>query len=219
MGNTILKTAVAPQEAARTESPPEFTAATSPDATGLRRLSRRISIAQAWLGAAFLLSLPLFNLWHPSQFPWHATLHALSAVGMVVFGSYAGHHAIYLLRGVGSRLAVIRRSCYGCVGLSALAVVSGNWAYMPYRGEGGARQRLLASAPFFHSVLMEFKEFICLMPLLLYVAATFLLRYYGAQAARDNRVASAIGVLLITAWAFLIAGAVAGISIAKVEFL
>jgi hypothetical protein len=66
---------------------------------------------------------------------------------------------------------------------------------------------------------MEFKEFICLLPLPLYVSAAFLLRQYGAQAARDNRVGAAIGVLLIAAWAFLITGAVAGISIAQVQFL
>lgn len=202
-----------------TESSAQSSTALSADSARVRQLSKSISIAQAWLGGALLLLLPLLNLWHPSDFPWHATLHALSAVSMVVLGSYMGHHAIYLLRGVGSRLAAIRRLSYWCVGLSALAVVSGNWAYMPYRGDGGARQRLLASAPFFHSVLMEFKEFICLMPLPLYVGATFLLRYYGARAARDSRIAAVIGVLLITAWAFLIGGAVAGISIAKVQFL
>ncbi|MDR3419130.1 MAG: hypothetical protein P4L83_23385 [Nevskia sp.] len=185
----------------------------------VRQLSRRISVAQAWLGAGLLLLWPLFNLWHPSNFPWHATLHALSAVGMVVFGSYAGHHAIYLMRGAASRLPAIRRLSLWCVGLSALAVVSGNWAYMPYRGTGGARQRLLDTAPFFHNVLMEFKEFICLMPLPLYIGAAFLLWYYDTRAAQDQRIASVIGVLLITAWAFLIAGAIAGMSIAKVQFL
>ena len=189
------------------------------DSAEVRQLSRHIAVAQAWLGAALLFAIPLFNYLRPTDFPWHATLHALSAVGMVVLGGYAGHHAIYLLRGAVVRIPIIRRLSYWCVGLSALAIVSGNWAYLPYRGTGGARQRLLAAAPFFHNVLMEFKEFICLLPLPLYVSAAFLLRQYGAQAARDNRVGSAIGVLLITAWAFLITGAVAGISIAQVQFL
>jgi hypothetical protein len=196
-------------------------AGTSPptESTDIRRLSRRILVGQAWLGAFLLLLWPLFNLWHPTQFPWHATLHALSAVGMVVFGSYAGHQAIYLLRGASSRIPAIRRLSLWCVGLSALVVVSGNWAYMPYRGVGGARQRLLDSVPFFQNVVMEFKEFICLLPLPLYVGAAFLLWYYGQQAARDQRIASVIGVLLIAAWAFLMAGAVMGMSIAKVQFL
>lgn len=191
----------------------------SADSIAVRQLSRRISVAQAWLGASLLLLWPLFNILHPGNFPWHATLHALSAVSMVVLGGYAGHHAIYLLRGVNTRIPAIRRVSYWCAGLSALTIVSGNWAYMPYRGTGGARQRLLDAAPFFHNVLMEFKEFICLLPLPLYVGAAFLLWYYDTQAARDNRLESAIGVLLIAAWAFLILGAVSGISIAKVQFL
>jgi hypothetical protein len=189
------------------------------DSADVRQLSRRIALAQAWLGAVLLFALPLFDYLRPTDFPWHATLHALSAVGMVVLGGYAGHHAIYLLRGAVVRIPIIRRLSYWCAVLSAIAIVSGNWAYQPYRGTGGARQRLLAAAPFFHNVLMEFKEFICLLPLPLYVSAAFLLWQYDAQAARDNRVASAIGVLLIAAWAFLITGAVAGISIAKVQFL
>jgi hypothetical protein len=90
---------------------------------------------------------------------------------------------------------------------------------MPYRGEGGARQRLLATAPFVHSVLMEFKEFICLMPLPLYIGAAFLLWHYAPQLERDSRLTAVIGVLLTTAWAFLIGGAVLGLSIAKVQFL
>ena len=189
------------------------------DSTDVRKLSRRIAVAQAWLGAALLLTIPVFDYLRPTDFPWHATLHALSAVSMVVLGGYAGHHAIYLLRGATQRIPVIRRLSWWCAGLSALTIVSGNWAYMPYRGTGGARQRLLAAAPFFHNVLMEFKEFICLLPLPLYVSAAFLLWHYDARTARDNRAASAVGVLLIAAWAFLITGAVAGISIAKVQFL
>jgi hypothetical protein len=66
---------------------------------------------------------------------------------------------------------------------------------------------------------MEFKEFICLLPLPLYVSAAFLLWRYDTQAALDQRIAAVIGVLLIAAWAFLITGAIAGISIAKVQFL
>jgi hypothetical protein len=193
------------------------------DSADVRKLSRRIAVAQAWLGAALLLCIPLFDYLRPTDFPWHATLHALSAVSMVVLGGYAGHHAIYLLRGATQRIPVIRRLSYWCAGLSALTIVSGNWAYMPYRGTGGARQRLLAAAPFFHNVLMEFKEFICLLPLPLYVSAAFLLWQYDARndarIARDNRAASAVGVLLIAAWAFLITGAVVGISISKVQFL
>ena len=189
------------------------------DSGAVRQLSRRIAVAQAWLGAALLLALPLFDYIRPTEFPWHATLHGLSAIGMVVLGGYTGHHALYLLRGSVARIPIIRRWSYWCVGLSALAIVSGNWAYQPYRGTGGARQRLLAAAPFFHNILMEFKEFICLLPLPLYVSAAFLLWRYDAQVARDNRVAAAIGVLLVAAWAFLIMGAIAGISIAKVQFL
>jgi hypothetical protein len=189
------------------------------DSADVRKLSGRIAAGQAWLGAALLFAIPLFDYLRPTDFPWHATLHALSAVGMVVLGGYVGHHAIYMLRGAVVRIPIIRRLSYCCVGLSAVAIVSGNWAYMPYRGTGGARQRLLAAAPFFHNVLMEFKEFICLLPLPLYVSAAFLLWQYGDHAARDRRVAPAIGVLLIAAWVFLITGAVVGISIAKVQFL
>jgi hypothetical protein len=189
------------------------------DSADVRKLSRRLAVAQAWLGAALLLCIPFFDYFRPTDFPWHATLHSLAAISIVVLGGYAGHQAIYLLRGAAQRLPIIRRLTYWCAGLSALTIVSGNWAYMPYRGTGGARQRLLATAPFFHSVLMEFKEFICLMPLPLYVSAAFLLWQYEARIVRDNRAQSAIGVLLIAAWAFLIAGAVAGISIAKVQFL
>jgi hypothetical protein len=191
----------------------------SVDAAAVRKLSKTISVSQVWLGAILLILWPLFNALRPTNFPWQATLHALSAVGIVVLGGYAGHHAIYLLRGVSQRIPAVRRLILWCVGLSGITIVTGNWAYMPYRGEGGARQRLLASAPFFHTVLMEFKEFICLLPLPLYAGAAFLLWYYGKQTTPDNRIAPVIGVLLIAAWTALITGAVVGISIAQVQFL
>jgi hypothetical protein len=183
----------------------------------VRNLSQRIAVAQAWLGAALLFAIPLLDNVRPTDFPRHATLHALSAVSMVVLGGYAGHHAMYLLRGAIQRIPFIRRLSYGCAGLLVLIIVGAHWAHIPHGGTGGAGQPLLGAASFFHSVLTEFKEFICLLPLPLYAA--FLLWQYDAQAARDNWLATAIGVLLIAAWAFLITGAVAGISIAKVQLL
>lgn len=201
------------------DPPVDSSTLSSLDAAEVRKLSKTISAAQVWLGATLLILWPLFNALRPTNYPWQATLHALSAVGIVVLGGYAGHHAIYLLRGANQRIPAARRLILWCVGLSGTTIVTGNWAYMPYRGEGGARQRLLATAPFFHTVLMEFKEFICLLPLPLYAGAAFLLWYYAKQSTPDNRIAPVIGVLLIAAWTALITGAVVGISIAQVQFL
>ena len=189
------------------------------DARDVNDFSRRVVFWQAWIGAFLLILLPLFNLLHPTNFHWQATLHAVFAISMVVLGSYAGHHALYVARGSRERIPKLRKLTYWSLGVVMAAIGTGNWAYMPYRGTGGARARLMDSAPFFHSVLMECKEFICLLPLPLFAGAAFLFWYYGSQVERDTRVASTISILLLAAWAFLLAGAVMGISIAKVQFL
>jgi hypothetical protein len=90
---------------------------------------------------------------------------------------------------------------------------------MRYRGEGGAKDWILAHTPTFHNVMMEFKEFISLFPFPLMLAVTFILFYYGDAIAEQREVLNFIGILILIAWLFLLLGFVAGLTLAKLHFV
>jgi hypothetical protein len=123
------------------------------------------------------------------------------------------------MRGVHINFQSLRYWTLTATVLNFLGVVSGNWMYMRYRGEGGAKDWILAHTPTFHNVMMEFKEFISLFPFPLMLAVTFMLFYYGDAIAEQREVLNFIGILILIAWLFLLLGFVAGLTLAKLHFV
>ncbi len=89
--------------------------------------------------------------------------------------------------------------------MSAVTIAFGNWIYIAYRAPGGPRSYFLGAMPAVHQVFFEFKEFIALFTLPMFVVATFVLWKYGESLLpnREARVVPSVLILLGTFFLFL----------------
>jgi hypothetical protein len=182
--------------------------------------SKILARTQAAIALFVLLWLGGFDFFFPSDFHLQAGLHGISAISALVTGTFLTHRAYHLMRGVHINFQSLRYWTLTATILNFLGAVSGNWVYMRYRGEGGAKEWILAHAdPAFHNVMMEFKEFISLFPFPLMLAITFILFYYGDAIATRRDLLNFTGILILIAWLFLLLGFVCGLTLAKLHFL
>jgi hypothetical protein len=179
----------------------------------------------AILSAGLFLFLPLVNLLHPS--PWQrslGTIHSMGALTTTIVVAYTGHLAFPLLRGSAKVLPQMRTLTFWSTVISALALLTGNLAYMRYRAAieyGGARAWLKANTPLVQYIGMEFHEFTTLFILALGVGSTWILWSYGDSIlAKQNRpVLTATCVALMGMMFFAMGGLVSGLAISKVHAL
>jgi hypothetical protein len=176
------------------------------------------------LSAGLFLSLPLFNLLHPSPWQrWMGTIHGFGALLATVVAVYAGHLAFPLLRGVSKILPQMRTLTFWSTFISFLAIATGNLAYMRYRAGlnfGGARAWLKENSPLGQYVA-EYHEYSPLFTLPLGAACTWILWKYGDSILdRKNRpVLAATCVALMAIMFFTMGGLVSGLGIAKIRAL
>jgi hypothetical protein len=179
----------------------------------------------AILSAGLFLFLPLVNLLHPS--PWQrslGTIHSMGALTTTIVVAYTGHLAFPLLRGAAKVLPQMRTLTFWSTVISALALLTGNLAYMRYRAAieyGGARAWLKANTPLVQYIGMEFHEFTTLFILALGVGSTWILWYYGDSILekRHRPVLTATCVALMGMMFFAMGGLVSGLAISKVHAL
>ncbi|NOS88325.1 MAG: hypothetical protein HOP34_07245 [Methylococcaceae bacterium] len=182
-------------------------------------LSKTLVRTQAALALFVLLWLGGLDFFFPSHFSLQAGVHGLSTISAMVAATFLTHRAYHLIRGVHINMRSLRYWALAATVLNFFGAVSGNWVYMRYRGEGGAKDWILAHAPSFHNVMMEFKEFVSLFPFPLMLAVTFVLFYYGDALATRRDLLSFVGLLMLIAWLFLLLGFVSGLTLAKLHFL
>jgi hypothetical protein len=179
----------------------------------------------AILSAGLFLFLPLVNLLHPS--PWQrslGTIHSMGALTTTIVVAYTGHLAFPLLRGSAKVLPQMRTLTFWSTVISALALLTGNLAYMRYRAAieyGGARAWLKANTPLVQYIGMEFHEFTTLFILALGVGSTWILWSYGDSILekRNRPVLTATCVALMGMMFFAMGGLVSGLAISKVHAL
>ncbi|PPD22529.1 MAG: hypothetical protein CTY22_00065 [Methylomonas sp.] len=175
--------------------------------------------AQVIIAASLLLLLPVANFFFPSAYGFKAGIHGVIAISALVVGTYLTHRAVPWLKGVQVNFESLRRWLLAATLLNLAGAISGNWIYMRYRGEDGPRDWILGNVPVFHTVLMEFKEFVSLFPFPLMLLATFMLYFYGLPIQTRRDLTRFVGVTVLVAWSFLLLGFVAGLVLAKLRFV
>jgi hypothetical protein len=182
-------------------------------------LSKILIRTQAAVALFVLLCLGGFDFFFPSPFAFQAGVHGISTISAVVAGTFLTHRAYHLMRGVHINFESLRYWAVAATVLNFLGAVSGNWVYMRYRGEGGAKDWILSHVSSFHNVMMEFKEFVSLFPFSLMLAVTFMLFYFGDAISTRRDIMNFIGILMLLSWLFLLFGFVAGLTLAKLHTL
>ncbi|MBV5301612.1 MAG: hypothetical protein J0649_07525 [Methylococcales bacterium] len=145
--------------------------------------------------------------------------HHSSLSKTLVTGTFLTHRAYHLMRGVHINFETLRYWTSAATVFNLLGAISGNWVYMRYRGEGGAKDWILSHIPTFHNVMMEFKEFVSLFPFVLMLSVSFMLFYYGNAIATRRDILNFVGILMLLSWLFLLFGFVAGLTLAKLHTL
>lgn len=177
------------------------------------------------MSAGLFLSLPFFNLLHPSPWQrWMGTIHGFGALLATVVAVYTGHLAFPLLRGASKILPQMRTLTFWSTLVCFLGIATGNLAYMRYRAGidfGGARAWLKENTPLGQYVLMEYHEFTVLFTLPLGVACAWILWQYGDSILeKQNRpVLTATCVALMAIMFFAMGGLVTGLGVAKLHAL
>ncbi len=176
-----------------------------------------------WTQLSFALVLSLWlagmDFFFPSAYRVKAGVHSLSSIAAAVLGTYLVHQLYPLLRG--ARLNLIKLRFWLMLALTAnlAAAVSGNWIYMRYRAEDGPRDWILANAPGFHNLMMEFKEFVSLFPVLFATVCVFASFYYGELILKRRDLAVTLASLILLTWILIMTGLVTGLGLAKLRFV
>lgn len=175
--------------------------------------------SQAAVALLLLLLLSGSNFFFPTEYSLKAGVHGISAILAVVVGTILTHRAFPLIKGMTVNFRSLRHWLLAATMLNLLGAISGNWIYMRYRGQDGARDWILAHVPAFHNVLMEFKEFVSLFPFPLLLSAVFILYYYGLPIQYRRDLTRFVGITILASWCFLMLGFVAGLILAKLHFV
>lgn len=101
--------------------------------------------------------------------------------------------------------------------LSLLAIVFGNWIYIPYRASNpsSAKSWLLANNPDVHKIFFEFKEFTALFTFPLSVAAAYILWRYGNQVITRKWMRITVALILALGFFYLVVAFGLGAAVTK----
>jgi hypothetical protein len=191
------------------------------ETTGKEKNSLKNVVIAGWviltvfLGFVLGFSAPWEDLMGESPFASLATIHGIFATLGVIIGSATGYLGWRLLLGHLKAYRDLRILATVSSILAFLAIVTGNWIYIAYRGAGGPREFFKANFPEIHEIFFEFKEFVALFPLPIAVAATFILWKYKDSLPMDEKLRNAVGVMIAVAWTVLMIAFVLGAAITK----
>ncbi|MGQ0798361.1 MAG: hypothetical protein ACT4OI_10950 [Methanobacteriota archaeon] len=101
--------------------------------------------------------------------------------------------------------------------MSAVTISFGTLIYIAYRAQGGPRSYFLANLPQIHQIFFEFKEFIALFTLPMFLASTYILWRYGDGLVQDREARAAASLPVLLGWVFLILAYVLGAAIPKLR--
>lgn len=180
--------------------------------------SRDLAVTQISVTALLFLLLPFFTLLGGSAHKTPAFLHGLAAVTAVILSSRLVHWTFPLLQNkeIPASMEVV---LWLTNLLIFLAIVTGNWLYIPYRAPDGPQQWLIFHYPAVHFIVMEFKEFISLFPLPLGITAGVILQRFRHDIGEEPAIRLILTMLLTLSWFCLLAGLIFGLGLMKLKMV
>lgn len=99
--------------------------------------------------------------------------------------------------------------------MSGVTIIFGTWIYIAYRAPGGPRSYFLGNMPEVHQTFFEFKEFIAMFTLPMFVMATFILWKYDRSLLGHREARAVPSILILLGYTFLLIAYVLGAAITK----
>jgi len=197
---------------------------TTPVLTRIRRMEPSLATllvvtvgAVAVVGLIAAATTPVGALIGDTQ--WHliSAFHGLSATMFLLGATIAVYLAWRLYVGEIRAFKDLKWLAAFSAVMSAVTISFGTWIYIAYRKEGGPRSFFLENLPAVHQVFFEFKEFIALFTLPMFLASTYILWRYGEGLVKHREARAAASLPVLLGWVYLILAYVLGAAITKLR--
>ena len=173
--------------------------------------------AVAVIGLVAAITSPVGLLVGETQWHFISAFHGLAATVFLLGATIAVYLSWRLYIGEIKAFKDLKwLSAFSTV-MSAVTIAFGTWIYIAYRAPGGPRSYFIANLPEIHAVFFEFKEFIALFTLPMFLASTFILWRYGESLVRHREARAAASIPVLLGWVYLILAYVLGAAITKLR--
>ena len=164
-----------------------------------------------------LITSPTNKLLGESAYGIRSAFHGLFALIFMITSVIGLYQALHLWRGAPLNISELEIGSVVNAGACFLAIFFGNWLYIPYRAQGGARSHFLATAPEIHKIFFEFKEFGALFTLPLTVAAAYIICRYASRLIPNQNLRDFVALLLVLNFFYFIVAFGLGAAITKIK--
>ena len=175
--------------------------------------------AIAAIGLAMALSAPVDVLVGVDQWKIVSAFHGMSATVFLLSATIAVYLSWRLYTGQIKAFEDLKWLSLLATAMSALTIAFGTWVYIAYRAPGGPRQFFLETGGLaeIHEIFFEFKEFIALFTLPMFLTATYILWRYGKPIVGHREARAVPSILILLGFAFLLIAYVLGAAITKLR--
>ena len=175
--------------------------------------------AVAIVGFVAVVTTPVGMLVGDSFWEYVSAFHGLGATVFLVGSTIAVYLAWRLYVGEIRAFKDLKVMAAFSTVMSAFTIGFGNWIYIAYRSTGGPRSYFLETPGLeaIHDTFFEFKEFIALFTLPMFLVSTFILWRYGDSLVKSKEARAAASVPLLLGWVFLIMAYTLGAAITKLR--
>lgn len=177
-----------------------------------------ILVVMALIAISILaITSPTHKLLGESDYGIRSAFHGLFAGIFMITSTIGLYQALRLWRGSELNISELEMGSVVNAAACFLAILFGNWLYIPYRAEGGPRTYFLQNMPEIHKIFFEFKEFAALFTLPLAVAAAYIICRYSANLVPNRRLRETVALLLVLSFFYFILAFGLGAAVTKLK--
>ena len=173
--------------------------------------------AVAVVGLLLAITAPTGLLVGDTQWHYISAFHGLAATMFLLGATIAVYLSWRLFIGEIKAFDDLKWLTAFSAVMAAVTIAFGNWIYIAYRAPGGPRSYFLETLPEIHAVFFEFKEFIALFTLPMFIVSAFILWRYGNGIVRHPEARAAASIPVLLGWVFLLIAYVLGAAITKLR--
>lgn len=173
--------------------------------------------AVAIVGFIAVVTTPVGVLVGDSFWEYVSAFHGLGATVFLIGSTIAVYLAWRLYTGEIKAFRDLKWMAAFSTAMSIFTIGFGNWIYIAYRAPGGPRNYFMGTLPPVHEVFFEFKEFIALFTLPMFLVSTFLLWRYGESLVKHREARAAASIPILLGWIFLVLAYTLGAAITKLR--
>jgi hypothetical protein len=171
--------------------------------------------AIAVVGLLMAITAPTGVLIGETQWRVISAFHGMGATAFLLSATIAVYLAWRLYAGEIRAFKDLKWLTAFAAVMSGVTIVFGTWIYIAYRAPGGPRTYFLGNMPEVHQIFFEFKEFIAMFTLPMFVTAAYILWKYDRSLLGHREARAVPSLLILLGYTFLLVAYVLGAAITK----